>query len=76
MKKNLTEKLQCLKDHKPIIVNYGKNPFTNEDILEPSYWDEQQGKYASETGYWSMDLLIEIAKNEVEDTSLEVLENV
>lgn len=73
-KKDLKEKLKCLKEHKPIVVNYGKYE-DGRDILENSYWNEEKGKYASETGWWSMDLLIEIAKGEVPETSLEILEN-
>ena len=64
-----------LEEHKPIIVNYGKNPYTRKDIKEPAYYDEKTKKYISETGIWSNKLLKEIARGEVEDTSIELLEN-
>ena len=61
-----------LKEHKPIIVNYGKGYFTNNEIKEVAYYDEKMQKYRSETGIWSNQLLREIAKGEVENTSIEI----
>lgn len=64
--------LQKLKEHKPIVVNYGKGQLSGEDIKEPAYYDEDIKKYVSETGIWDTNLLIEIARGEVEDTSIEL----
>lgn len=61
-----------LKEHKPIIVNYGKGYFTDNEIKEVAYYDEEMQKYRSETGIWSNQLLREIAKGEVENTSIEI----
>ena len=61
-----------LKEHKPIIVNYGKGYFTDNEIKETAYYDEETQKYRSETGIWSNQLLREIAKGEVENTSIEI----
>lgn len=61
-----------LKEHKPIIVNYGKGYFTDNEIKEVAYYDEKMQKYRSETGIWSNQLLREIAKGEVENTSIEI----
>ncbi len=69
---DLLKKLNALKEHKPIIVNWGKSEFTGQDMLEESYWDEVKEMYGSETGWWDMNLLIEIAKGEVEGYSIEL----
>lgn len=69
---DLLKKLNVLKNHKPIIVNWGKSKFTGQEILEESYWDEEKGMYGSETGWWDMNLLIEIAKGEVKGYSIEL----
>lgn len=61
-----------LKKHKPIIVNYGKGYFTDEDIKEESYYDEEIQKYRSETGIWGNKLLKQILKGEVKDTTIEI----
>ena len=61
-----------LKEHKPIIVNYGKGYFTDNEIKEVAYYDEKMQKYRSETGIWSNQFLREIAKGEVENTSIEI----
>lgn len=64
--------LQRLKEHKPIVVNYGKGYFTDADVKEEAYYDENKKKYVSETGVWDTNLLIEIARGEVENTSIEL----
>ena len=61
-----------LKEHKPIIINYGKGIITNEDVKEKAYYDEKEQKYVSETGIWSNKLLRQILNNEVEDVKIEV----
>ena len=63
-----------LKEHKPIIVNYGKGYFTDKEIKEVAYYDEEIQKYRSETGIWSNQLLREIARGEVESTKIEMSE--
>lgn len=63
-----------LREHKPIIVNYGKGYFTDEDIKEKAYYDEEIQKYRSETGIWSNSLLREIVRGEVENTKIELEE--
>ena len=64
-----------LKEHKPIVVNYGKGFLSDEDIKEKAYYDEEIKKYRSETGIWGNKLLREIVRGEVEGMSVEV-ENV
>lgn len=61
-----------LKEHKPIIVNYGKGILSNEDVREEAYYDEEIKKYRSETGIWSNKLLKEIVRGEVEKTTIEI----
>ena len=61
-----------LSQHKAIVVNYGKGQLSGEDIKEPAYYDENIQKYVSETGIWSNGLLRQIARGEVEDTSIEL----
>ena len=61
-----------LRQHKSIIVNYGKGYFTDKDVKEPAYYDEKIQKYRSETGIWSNKLLKEIVNGEVENTSIEI----
>lgn len=69
----MTEKIfEHLRQHKPIIVNYGKGYFTDKDVKEPAYYDEKIQKYRSKTGIWSNKLLKEIANNEVENTLIEL----
>lgn len=69
----MTEKIfNHLKQHKPIIVNYGKGYFSNKDVKEEAYYDEKIQKYVSETGLWSNGLLRQIARGEVENTTIEL----
>lgn len=55
-----------IKDKKSFIVNYGDN------IKELTYWDNEKKLYKSETGYWSFELLYQIARGEVENTIIEL----
>ncbi len=66
--------LKRLKEHLPIVVNYGKGYFSNKDIKEPAYWDDNYNAYTSDTGIWDTKLLIEIAQGLVEDTTIELEE--
>lgn len=61
-----------LKEHKPIVINYGKGYLSNDDIKEIAYYDEEKQKYVSETGIWSNKLLKEIANDEVENIKIEL----
>lgn len=61
-----------LHEHKPIIINYGKGYFSEEDIKEQAYYDEDIQKYRSETGIWGNNLLRQIARGEVEETRIEL----
>lgn len=61
-----------LHEHKTIIVNYGKGYFSEEDIKEQAYYDEDIQKYRSETGIWGNNLLRQIARGEVEETRIEL----
>lgn len=62
-----------LKEHKPIIVNYGKSFFGDKDIKEEAYFDEEIQKYRSETGIWGNKTLREIARGEIKGYSIELL---
>lgn len=69
----MTEKIfNHLKEHKPIIVNYGKGYLTEENVKEEAYYDEEIQKYRSETGIWGNKLLKQILKGEVENTTIEI----
>ena len=64
--------LKKLREHQPIIVNYGRSEFEDRDIKEPATWDEKRNAYVSETGIWDTKLLIEIARGEVKNTTIEI----
>ena len=66
--------LKKLKEHKPIIVNYGKGYITDKEIKEKAIWDDDKKTYISDTGIWDIKLLIEIAKGEVKNTFIELME--
>ena len=61
-----------LHEHKPIVINYGKGYFSEEDIKEKAYYDENIQKYRSETGIWGNNLLRQIVRGEVEETRIEL----
>lgn len=65
------EKLKQLKmaltDHKNIVVDFGNG------LSEELYYDEEIGEYrGKKIGIWALNLLLEIARGEVENTLLEV----
>ena len=66
--------LKRLKEHQPIVVNYGKGYFSDSDIKEDAIWDEEINAYRSETGIWDTKLLIEIAQGKVGGMKLELEE--
>lgn len=70
-KENLLK--EVISNKKSFIVNYGKGNFTDKDIRELAYWDDSIKAYRSETGIWSMKLLYEIARGEVEQTNIEFI---
>lgn len=70
---NFSKKLKdTISEHKSFIVNYGKGNFTDKDIKELAYWDDEIKAYISDTGIWDMKLLYEIANGKVENTSIEI----
>lgn len=71
----MTEKIfNHLKEHKRIIVNYGKGYFSENDVKEEAYYDESIQKYRSLTGVWSNKLLREIARGEIDGYSIEIID--
>lgn len=64
---NLLKKLQ---EHKEIMVDYGKGYLSDKHILEKAIWSENKKAYISETGMWSMRLLLEILQGKVEGITL------
>lgn len=66
---------EAIKNHEPIIINYGKGYITQEDIKEVTLWNSEKNRYISETGQWSADLLQDIARGEVPNISIELMED-
>lgn len=64
--------LKKLREHKPIIVSYGKGFISDNEILEKAIWDEERKAYTSETGIWDTKLLIEIAQGKAENLSISI----
>lgn len=65
--------LKKLKEHQPIIVNYGRDELSKnkKEIKELAVWSNKENAYISDTGIWDTKLLIEIIRGEVKDTSIE-----
>ena len=63
---------KTLKEHKPIIINYGKGYLSDKIIKEVAYYDDTIQKYRSETGIWGNQLLREILNGEVKNTKIEM----
>lgn len=61
-----------LKEHKPIIINYGKGIITDKEIKEVATYDETIQKYRSDTGIWSNKLLRQILNNEIKNIKIEI----
>ena len=70
--RELNDLLEWIENKKPLIINYGKGYFTNQDIKDYATWDYKIGKYRDDTGIWDMKLLLEIANSEVENTKIEI----
>ena len=70
----MTEKIfNHLKEHKPIIVNYGKGIIKpEEDVKEECYYDESIQKYRGNFGIWSNKLLREIARGKIKGITIEI----
>lgn len=66
---------EAIKNHEPIIINYGKGYITQEDIKEVTLWNSEKNRYISETGQWSADLLQDIARRNVPNVSIELMED-
>lgn len=66
--------LMRLKEHKPLIINFGKGYcYSRDDITEKIKWDNEENEYVGETfGVWKLSMLLEIAKGNVKDTRLEI----
>ena len=64
--------LKQLEEHKPIIINYGKGYYTDEDLKDYAKWDEEKNTYKDDAGIWKIELLIDIAKGNIEGTKLEI----
>ena len=59
----------ALTSHDDLIVDFG------DGYYEEIYYDEKIERYrGKEIGIWSIDLLIEILKNEVDNTTLKLKE--
>lgn len=69
---SLIKYLEAINNKQPIIINYGKGYFTDNDIKDYATWDYEKQAYTDETGIWNNELLIEIAKGEVEGMRLEL----
>lgn len=66
---NLKQLKMALTSHDELIIDLGDGYF------EEIYFDDEIGSYrGKEIGIWSIDLLMEIAKGEVKDTSLKLKE--
>ena len=65
---NLKKLKMALTEHKGLIIDFG------DGVTEELYFDEEIQKYRGQAiGIWTMKLLLEIAKEEVENTSLKEL---
>lgn len=72
---SLSKLKEVIKNHEPIIVNYGKGLISGEDVKEITYWNSEKNRYISETGQWSTELLLDIAKGKVSNTSIELMKD-
>ena len=71
----MTEKVfKHLHEHKPIIINYGKGYFTDDDIKEKAYYNDDLQMYVSSTGIWGNKLLKQIFRGEIDNTRIELEE--
>ena len=66
---------EAIKNKKPILVNYGRDEFSKnkKDIKELAFWSKTKNTFVSDTGIWDLKLLYEIARGEVENTSIEII---
>ena len=58
---------EAIKEHKNLLVHYGIDDNDPEEI----YFDTDIKKYRGWLGIWSMELLLQIARGEVENIYLE-----
>lgn len=66
---------EAIDNHEPIVVNYGKGYITQEEIKEVTFWNSEKNRYISETGQWSTELLHDIARGNVPNVSIELMED-
>lgn len=66
---------EAINNREPIVINYGKGYITQEEIKEVTFWNSEKNRYISETGQWSIDLLNDIARGEVPNVSIELMED-
>lgn len=68
---NSLDKLkEAIINHKPLTINYGKGIITDKYIKDYATWNG--AAYEDETGAWSIELLLEIAKGKVEGITIEL----
>ena len=61
------------KNKKPIIINMGKGILSDEEVKEKLIWNEDLKTYVGEEiGIWSLKLLYEIARGEVDNFKIEI----
>ena len=68
----LNELLNAIENKRPLIINYGKGKLSNNDIKDYAYWNDERQAYVDETGYWDIELLLDIAKGEIENIRIEL----
>lgn len=68
----LNELLKAIENKKPLVINFGKGRLSNNDVKDYAKWDDEVEAYRSFTGIWSIELLLEIAKGNVENTKIEL----
>lgn len=71
----LNDFLQIVENKEPFVVNYGKGRLSDEFIKDYPVWDEKLNAYRDATGYWDMEILLEIAKGDIPEYSIELIEN-
>lgn len=66
--------VEAIKNHKPIVINYGKGTITDDEIKDYATWDEKEQAYRDETGVWTKEnILIDIAEGRVPYATIELI---
>jgi len=71
----LNDFLKIAENKEPFVVNYGKSRTGDEYIKDYPKWDEKINAYRDATGYWDMEVLLEIAKGDIPEYSIELMAN-